>query len=241
MQAASNDPPPSIDIHYAFLHSSVTTKESKGYEDSHIHIISDGTRPFADGRVPCTAEFEWREFMADFNCHYHPSTATFADFAVVEDSMEGGMEEVVKKITIEMHQEKDDNRNLFLVVRMDFGYSACSSIQGILFGKKVLEGKEVGKCVAKWDCLYDPKGKTFGAWKTIPTSVKGWGPRLTKIVPSFMRNKTVEGAQSDKGKGKEGGYLATKEMVVYVPLSFAFCSIGGSFLAGRVVSVALVC
>ncbi len=61
--------------------------------------------------------------------------------------------EDVKEVEIEMCGE-DDNENAFLVVRMEFGYSACGLEEGQTYGKKVLEGEELGQ---EWDLGWDER------------------------------------------------------------------------------------
>jgi hypothetical protein len=142
-----------VDIIYAFLYSACTGEEPKDYEEgNHIHITSSDSPPLADGRVPCTAEFHWRDFSGNFECNFHPATGALTDFVVVEGSMGGGMEDV-KEVEIEMCDE-DDNENAFLVVRMEFGYSACGLEEGQTYGKKVLEGEELGQ---EWDLGWDER------------------------------------------------------------------------------------
>ena len=92
-------------------------------------------------------------FRADFTCLYDPATDKFSEFEVVEESMEGGIEDV-ERVGIQFgvalkdgngrfedREVKDERGNAFLVVDFNFGYSGCAPTYGTIYGKKALTGE----------------------------------------------------------------------------------------------------
>ena len=144
-----------IDITYIFAWSDVSHELPRRYDPlgSSLHIVQDEDEPSGEnGEYICIAYFEWGLFEAEFACHYNPATDDFDDFEIDEESAEEDMLRNVEKISIYSHDwdynnsvestVRDDNGNKFIVVYMDFEYSACSWSGAMVYGKKALTEEE---------------------------------------------------------------------------------------------------
>lgn len=133
---------------------SIDGKAYKAYEKGDaIVIFGSADSNQAHKPFPCTANFTWCHFVAQFTCIYRPETQTFTDFKAKRKTLDGGLEDL-EDVTVRMWKEiwtketgewvgkkkevKDDRGHLLLYVHTDFGTSAAIREEALMYGKKVV-------------------------------------------------------------------------------------------------------
>ncbi|CAD6591015.1 MAG: hypothetical protein ASARMPRED_005149 [Alectoria sarmentosa] len=133
---------------YNFVWTESWEGEPKDYEGDSMTICGSADQNQGDEPFRCTANFTWRDFVAQFTCIYYPETETFTDFKAKRKTMDGGMEQICRvKIRMweqgekasEMKEVKDDHDHLFLFVQVDFGYDGIDDMVSYVYGKKAVE------------------------------------------------------------------------------------------------------